>query len=109
MATLPTCEAVAVNRVVVLASAAAAGLVIGRFSGVLFVAFLATAAFLVAVGTRVVSQERTQQRSRVTGVAFVLGVGLVAGKLMDWFGLFGGTAALVLLFVALFAAGGDLM
>lgn len=97
------------NRVVALACAAAVGLVLGRFSGVLFVAFLATAAFLVAVGTRVVTQERTQQRSRVTGLAFVFGTAVVTGKLMAWFGLFGGIIVLLLLFVALFAAGGDLM
>ena len=98
-----------VNRVVVLASAAAAGLVLGRFTNLLFAGFLVTAALLVATITRVATQERSNTRSAITPVAFVFGIAVLTGRLMAWFGLIGGAAALVLLFVALFAAGGDLM
>lgn len=97
------------QRVVRLASTAAVGLILGRFTSVIFVLFLASAAFLVAVFLRVKNQEGRQVNSSIAGMSLVFGVALVTGRLMAWFGIIGGAAALVLLLIALVAAGGDLM
>ena len=102
-------QAEQVNRVVPIATAAAIGLVLGRFTGALFALFLVAVGFLVAVVFRVVAQEREQSTSGMAKLAFAVAIGALAGRLMAWFGIIGGAAALVLLIVGLVAAGGDLM
>ena len=102
-------QAERVNRVVPIATAAAIGLVLGRFTGALFALFLVAVGFLIAVVLRVVAQERQQSTSSTAKLAFALAIGALAGRLMAWFGVVGGAAALVLLIVGLVAAGGDLM
>jgi len=103
-----TWQAEQVNRVVPIATAAAIGLVLGRFTGSLFALLLVAVGFLVALVLRVVSQERQQSSSGAAKLAFGLAIGALAGRLMAWFGIIGGAAALVLLIVGLVAVGGDL-
>ena len=92
-----------------IVTAVAIGLVIGRFSGIVFMLLIMTTALLVALVARIIAQERHRTVGLVAKIAFALGIGVLAGRLIGWFGIVGGLLALVLIAVGLVVAGADIM
>ncbi|MDG2261225.1 MAG: hypothetical protein P8N50_02695 [Actinomycetota bacterium] len=83
----------------------AIGLVIGRFSGLVFVLLIMTGGLLTGLVLRVMAQERSTGASQTARIAIALGIAVLAGRLIGWFGIIGGFLALILIGVALVLAG----
>lgn len=88
--------------------AIAVGLVVGRFSGLVFMLLVMTGSLLVGLILRVIAHERDTGVSRTARLALALGIATLAGRLIGWFGVVGGLLALVLIAVALVFAGADI-
>jgi len=92
-------------RVVV---AVAVGLIVGRWGGLVIMLLAMSTGLLVGLVLRIVAHERNTTVSMIARVAFAFGVATLAGRLIGWFGVIGGLLALVLIGVALVAAGADI-
>lgn len=102
-------HSVGVKQIPRVATAAAIGIAIGLLSSLVFTMLVIAVALLVALVTRVAAQETDRNTGPIPQLALAVGIGTLAGRLIGWFGIIGGVAALVLLVVVFFAAGGDLV
>ena len=90
-----------------IVGAVAIGLVIGRFSGLIFTLLIMTGALLVGLVLRIIAHERSSGVSQTARIALAVGIAVLAGQLIGWFGIVGGILALVLIGVALVVAGAE--
>lgn len=86
----------------------AIGLVVGRFSSLIVMVLIMTSALLVGLIAQVVAHERSTGPSQLARLSVGLGIAVLAGRLMGWFGIIGGLVALVLIAVALVMTGADI-
>jgi len=99
---------VSVQNTLRVVGAVAIGLIIGRFSGLIFMLLIMTGALLVGLVLRVMAHERSTGTSQAARMALALGIAVLAGRLIGWFGIVGGILALVLIGVALVMFGAEI-
>jgi hypothetical protein len=99
---------VVVQNTLRVVGAVAIGLIIGRFSGLIFMLLIMTGSILVGLALRVMAHERSKKTSQAARVAIGLGIAVLAGRLIGWFGIIGGLLALILIGVALVIAGAEI-
>jgi len=88
--------------------AVAIGLIVGRWGGLVITLLVVSAGLLVGLVLRIVAHERNTSVATMARVALAFAIATLAGRLIGWFGIIGGLIALVLLGVALVAAGADI-
>ncbi len=102
-------QSLGVKQVRQIGIVVAVGVGLGLLAPLVFTMLVVAVSLLVALVTRVAAQERTKSVGALPKLALGLAMGSLAGQLISWFGIIGGLAALVLLFVVFVAAGGDLL
>ena len=93
------------QNVIRVVGAVVIGLIIGRFSGLVFTVLIISVSLLLGLVLRIVAHERSTGASQAARIALALGISVLAGWLIGVFGIIGGLLALVLIAVALVVAG----